>query len=145
MSDRQLVSRTWYALAGDDRLWEPHCRADPICAKMIIHDMVESGGWRRFYATRYCVWHESMFPASPVLFLPLFTTPWFSLLVVLACGKAEGAGQYGCHDVSSRLRVKLLALCLSMAYCSLRLHADCIPVAWVQSLSCKDGSSRAKP
>ena len=51
MSDRQLVSRTYYALADDDRLWEPHCRADPKCAKMIIPDMVESGGWRRFYAT----------------------------------------------------------------------------------------------
>ena len=89
MPDRQLVSRTWYALAGDDRLWEPHCRADPKCAKMIIPDMVESGGWRRFYATRYCVWHARMSPASSVAVPAAFHHPLILLLVVLACGKAE--------------------------------------------------------
>lgn len=87
MFHRQLVSRTWHALAGDDRLWEPHCRADPICAKIIIAHRVKSGGWRRIYSNRCCVWNAHILSASlltvPSTFLHTFAFPSFCACVRL--------------------------------------------------------------
>ena len=48
------VSKSWRAVATDERLWERHVRADTLCKNTLTHDgLATLGGWRHFYSSRH--------------------------------------------------------------------------------------------
>mmetsp|Transcript_23414 Transcript_23414/g.52610 ORF Transcript_23414/g.52610 Transcript_23414/m.52610 type:complete len:153 (-) Transcript_23414:156-614(-) len=48
-----LASRSWNVLGSEERLWEIHCRVEPLCRNSWTpQTIVKNGGWKKFYASR---------------------------------------------------------------------------------------------